>query len=270
MSLLTVIFELTTIFLLAKVFSLKQLAKKNDTITKQNIDLNNLLIQKEKECNFYLDNIDSLLAENQNLQNILDKKAEATSFYIQNQERIAAEDALYTANLLSSPSEFFLQKNSCMTHNESRMFYYINVALTELIPNSNERKNYYVFPQVSLYSFIKIRNLSSIAERIARRTYITKSIDFVICQCQKLTSSSGYSDYYYVPIVLIELDGKSHSSPDAYGNRAFDQQTKSDQFKNVLFEDLGIPFIRYQLSNNQIYAKDASLIKQKLKEILTK
>lgn len=155
-----------------------------------------------------------------------------------------------------------------MNHNEARMFYYIQEALRELIPQDEIRKNYYIFPQVSLYSFIKIRNLSPIAEKIARRNYITKSIDFVICHCQKMISPSGYNDYYYVPIVLIELDGNSHSSPNAYGERAFAQQKNSDNFKNTLFDDLGIPFIRYQLSNNKIYAKDAHLIKQNLKDVL--
>ena len=51
--------------------------------------------------------------------------------------------------LLTSPDEFYYLKSSCMNRNESRMFYYINCALNEFL-SPDQRKNYSVFPQVSL------------------------------------------------------------------------------------------------------------------------
>jgi len=104
--------------------------------------------------------------------------------------------------LLASPDEFYYLKGSCMNRNESRMFYYINCALNEFL-SPEQRKNYSVFPQVSLYAFIGI---SSNAEedfaksRIAGQNIRAKSVDYVICRRVKNKASSYY---LYRPVVII-------------------------------------------------------------------
>lgn len=179
-------------------------------------------------------------------------------------------------NLRQSPSEFYYVKNSCMTVNESRMFYYINTALNELIPDSTERATYYVFPQVALYSLINLRsNLAHLPREIATKNYMAKSIDFVICRCNKQKYSPYASpdkmyDYYaYTPILLIELDGQSHFSPTQFGMKNYYKQQENDAYKNALSAGLKIPLLRYRITNNYLSSKDAPYVKQMLAENLS-
>ena len=128
-----------------------------------------------------------------------------------------------------------------MNSNEARMFYYINKALDQLITNPTERSLFYVFPQVSLHSFIKIRtdDLQDHPEELdtARRLLLNKNVDFIICKCQKryfttLGSTHHKQTFFeYQPFIMIELDGTSHFSEKYYGEKALAQQKKSDAFK---------------------------------------
>lgn len=59
-----------------------------------------------------------------------------------------------------------------------------------------------------------------------------------------------YSNYTFMPILLIELDGPSL------------------QINDNLFEGLNVPLIRYQLEQPYIQKVDASKIKQEIKQTL--
>lgn len=178
-------------------------------------------------------------------------------------------------SIMNDPSAFYTQTSSIMNSNETRMFYYINKALDKLIANPNERSSFYVFPQVSLHSFIKIRTeeLQDHPEELdtARRLLLNKNVDFIICKCQKrYFSTSGSTQhkqtyYEYQPFIMIELDGTSHFSPKYYGEKALFQQQKSDAFKNALSDNFTIPLIRHELPTNTIRREDYQKILEALR-----
>lgn len=162
-----------------------------------------------------------------------------------------------------------------MTPNESRMFFYINRALDNLL-EPNIRKYYYLFPQVSLYSFIGISDkfLSKKEMFAARKNLLKKNADFIICHCtwknlkSPNTSNPRSGFYAYEPVLWIELDGSSHASGQKYGwNNFFDQQ-KRDIFKNRLAEQLNLPLLRYTIERDQLTYEDQSKIEIKLAEVL--
>ena len=100
----------------------------------------------------------SLLIRVLYLQNILSQKKKARAYFETKREEAGNARKYAKSEISRAPSNFYSAKSSCMTKNESLMFYYLNTALTDLIPNPWERKNYYVFPQVSLYSLVRIRD----------------------------------------------------------------------------------------------------------------
>lgn len=190
----------------------------------------------------------SLLIRVLYLQNILSQKKKARAYFETKREEAGNARKYAKSEISRAPSNFYSAKSSCMTKNESLMFYYLNTALTDLIPNPWERKNYYVFPQVSLYSLVRIRDelkTRSQTRAIVENSYISKSIDFVICHCYKVGNM-----YQYKPVLLIELDGLSHSPYSPYGKEAVKRQMENDAFKDSLFKDLNIPFSRFTLKAN--------------------
>ena len=211
------------------------------------------------------------------LQSELKKKKKISAQYReQNRQSIEVANTI-TEKMLALPSDFYFRSDSCMTPNESRIFYYLNTALDEIFPDPTERSNYYIFPQVSLHSLVKLRpGLTGIPYDVAKSNYVAKSIDFVICRCSRkkwnphAASGKLYDFYAYSPVLLIELDGQSHFSAQKYGQKSFDQQKKNDAFKNALFKGLNIPFIRYTYyDSSYVSSKDAPLIKECVKRYLT-
>lgn len=208
------------------------------------------------------------------LENILEKKKNAKeAFYKQQQDKQEVYDAIEDA-LNNSPASFYTLKESCMNPNESLMFYYINAALNELITNPEERKLYYVFPQICLYSFVNTSsNLTGPLLSTAKNKYIRKSVDYLICKDSKKKyppnwspSHPEYCYHAYKPILAIELDGLSHSSPK-YGEEAFKRQQVNDKFKTDLFDGLKIPLIRHQLEYAYVKPSvDGSKIKEEIAE----
>ena len=75
---------------------------------------------------------------------------------IQRQEYIDRH-SIISSDVYNSPSKYYYFTKSCMNANESLMYYYINYILKEILPAS-EFSNYYIFPQVSIYSFIKVHS----------------------------------------------------------------------------------------------------------------
>lgn len=217
-----------------------------------------------------------LLSHTIKLQKILNKKKEISEKYTASQNQKSEASQKIEINILQNPSSYYFPSNSCMTPNESRIFYYLEKALDSLITNPAERSLYHIFPQVSLYSLVKLKShLNGIPYDIARRNYIAKSIDFVICRRTKqkwnphVSSRQLYDFYAYTPVLLIELDGQSHFSSTQYGQENFSRQQANDSFKDALFTDLKIPFIRYTIANNRVSSKDAPLVKEILKKNLS-
>lgn len=169
---------------------------------------------------------------------------------IQRQEYIDRH-SIISSDVYNSPSKYYYFTKSCMNANESLMYYYINYILKEILPAS-EFSNYYIFPQVSIYSFIKVHSsLEQDESEYASRNYWAKSIDFVICYCHKADRQ-----YLYTPVLLMELDGSSHFSSAKYGTKTFRRQQENDRFKDSLFSDLNIPLIRFQIPDNHLTRKD--------------
>lgn len=182
-----------------------------------------------------------------------------------------------TQTIMENPSTFYEKKSSCMNSNESRIFYYLNHALDELLPNKKERSNFYIFPQVSLHAFISLLEPKSSTKdelEAARKIFLNKNIDFLICQsCRRYFSLPGETHatryyYEYRPVLMIEIDGSSHYSL-RYGKKNFYQQQRSDEFKDILSRELNIPLLRYKLTDDKVHGYDYNNLIQALKEYLS-
>lgn len=177
------------------------------------------------------------------------------------------KDEIIQNDILEHPRQYYYLKHSCMNKNESRMFYYINCALDDFFPNSSERNNYIVFPQVSMHAFIGIeKNLNKDALNKARTNLLAKNVDFTIC-------TRYYEDKYYLykPTLIIELDGSSHYSPAKFGVDALKRQQESDTFKNNLVSAYDIPMIRYPMSEaDHITKEDRDKIKAMIQKYFIK
>ena len=98
---------------------------------------------------------------------------------IQRQEYIDRH-SIISSDVYNSPSKYYYFTKSCMNANESLMYYYINYILKEILPAS-EFSNYYIFPRVSIYSFIKVHspwsrtNQSMLHETTGRKALILLS-----------------------------------------------------------------------------------------------
>lgn len=177
--------------------------------------------------------------------------------------------------VFESPSHFYWRKNSCMTPNESLMFFYINCALDNLL-QPKLRKYYYVFPQVSLYSIIGIsdRTLSEDELFAARKNLLKKNADFIICHCtwknlKSSTDTNNRSGFYaYEPVLWVELDGSSHVSGQKYGWTNFFDQQKRDTFKDRLAQQLGLPILRYTIASDTLSPDDKKQLEAKIADIL--
>ncbi len=176
-----------------------------------------------------------------------------------------------THEILSSPSSFYYTVNSCMTPIESHMFYFLTSGLQSIFPDYSDRKNYFIFPQISLHAFIKKINkpvkttvsfMDDELSDLPRRNLVGKNVDFILC-CRSYkkknpTDVDSIGFFAYKPVLMIEIDGTSHFSDERYGKESFDRTHKSDLFKNALAMDLNISLLRYKLSGTQIDSKQDS------------
>lgn len=220
-------------------FRLKRKLKKSDRLIQ---DLRMELNRKYKVISIY---------ENQKMD-----RANKRNWYEENNLQIERD-------LLNNPEKFYYGKSSCMNKNESRIFYYINWALTVLqVTFDFKIEDYYVFPQTSLHSFIGIQTgVNGDSGDIPRRKLVGKNVDFIICYCHK----EGFY-YSYKPILMIEVDGSSHFSSKTYGYESFENQQKSDMFKNSVSKSLGIPLLRYKIENDSVTKQDRFGVQKALTE----
>ncbi|MCM1386451.1 MAG: DUF2726 domain-containing protein [Bacillus sp. (in: Bacteria)] len=159
----------------------------------------------------------------------------------------------------NNPANYYCLKNSCMNPNESRVFYYLNCILDEFF-KEKRREDFIVFPQVGLYAFISIGSeveKNYMAKDIALQR-LAKNVDFIICQRYKKDSY-----YLYRPILLVEIDGKSHRSTTPFGEKSLLKQQKTDALKDNISSALGLPLFRYK-HDSSIMRDDRYKIKDEL------
>lgn len=216
---------------------INRLKKEKHELKLQNEGLEHNLIQTKQERDY-----------------LSQRKQEARDYW---EEKTAIK-----TDFIDNPEEYCYLKNSCMSKNESRFFYFINCALNELF-NQPYRDDFIVFPQVSIHAFIGFKNDdSSLKSDVSKQNLLAKNIDYLICQRYK---KDNY--YLYRPYIVIELDGKSHYQ-NVYGQHKFNKQQVSDTIKNNLFSELGVPLIRYRMATDTVIHADRSAIKEELRKIV--
>lgn len=170
-----------------------------------------------------------------------------------NYENINKQRKDYVLNNISS---LYSKKGTVINHLEQRAFFYCEQIIKELNLN-----NYYIFPQVSLYSFIDMTNKkrSSFQDKRLFDTIFqfisSKSIDILICKKEQ-----SFSTYNYTPVLAIEIDGGGHGCTA--------RQYENDNFKNLLFEQLNMPFLRIVTKDNYITPIEKEQIKNKLESLI--
>jgi len=104
---------------------------------------------------------------------------------------------------------------------------------------------YHIFAKVRLADFVWLANESE-TQKYHLNQILGKHVDFLLCDNNSLS-----------PMLCIELDDKSHELPD---------HQERDNFKNKLFESIGMPLLRVKLQNGYSSSYLYDLIEWKLKE----
>ncbi len=168
--------------------------------------------------------------------------------------------------ILQNISKIYFVKDSLMYQPEQKAFYFLNCDLY-----GTYSKSYCVFPQVSISAFIDIFDKIKAYKRdtnfkhraffdCALRNITSKSVDFLICEYKK----AGLQ-YFYVPRLVIELDGSCHYRCwKGETINDLERRKANDKFKNTLFESLHLTFRRIDSNNSaQIKREDILQILQK-------
>ena len=102
-------------------------------------------------------------------------------------------------------------------------------AMYDALKSFTDSKGYIIFAKVRLEDLVNV-NVKEYKELQRYRGYIkSRHVDFVVCDNKKNV------------VMAIEVDGKSHNSKNAQDN---------DQFKNRVFETIGIPLHRIVVGTN--------------------
>lgn len=179
----------------------------------------------------------------------------------------------------NQPDRIFKCSDSIMSPNESRAYFHMR----KYIENINDfirfkyinaykesgfpYKLYFIFPQVNISSFVRVKNnaysiiQSDCAQSIDKikkdvaKTYRAKSVDYLICK--QVKSTNGANWYTYKPIMGIELNGNSHSQK-IYGTTEKEKainlrsQQYRDKEKKSIFEALNIYLYSCDIQNNNV------------------
>lgn len=210
------------------------------------------------------------------LKKIFEQKAQILSLSNKSSNRTPKPD--YNAvinqeklNIMSHPEQYYYRKRMCMNDKEAYMYYGISCALQKIF-SQKEIENYFIFPQMSLHalynttSAVNSRNSQKSYEPqktindLPRRMLVSKNVDFVLCQ--KVYNGC----YNYAPILLIEIDDFSHTSPAKYGLESFERQQESDRYKNTLCTNFDVPLLRYRLLDDDVHKPDLNGIYRALND----
>ncbi len=134
----------------------------------------------------------------------------------------------------------YQKQESILTDNES-VFYKILVKAVD--------GQYQIFAKVRLADFVRLVNESE-TKKYHLNQILGKHVDFLLCDKDSLA-----------PMLCIELDDESHELPD---------HQERDNFKNNLFELVGLPILRVKLQKGYSSRYLRDLIEWKLKEGLVK
>lgn len=182
-----------------------------------------------------------------------DSLKEELNYYKQKEEKLQKKLEQQTLEnnaledlFIRNSSEYYQLKDSLLNRNEG--IYYSNIR-KELFSSdyadaySSKYKKLYVFPQVTLHSVIQLTRRGAQYDMgdnsFFARKYLSKSIDFLICSLN-IQSSDIQKTYNYQPLLAIEIDGSYHNDQD---------QIERDKIKNMVLESIGLPLIRYDLTN---------------------
>lgn len=127
----------------------------------------------------------------------------------------------------------YVLNSKFFTRSELKFYYLLKAAL----------KNY----DVLIFSKVRLADFVNVATQTRNYTYWnkikSKHIDFLICAKDS------------TPLVCIELDGDSHNLLKTRLN---------DEFKNELFLQIGIPFIRYKVAQSYDFLQVREILHNKI------
>lgn len=207
----------------------------------RHLQTENTLLKKE------LQRLNSLEQENQHLNKVIAERNEKSRKWKQKKEDEETATEAAEREVRNNLSRYYYRDDTLMNKSESLLFFYITQSLDEIL-NRKNHAYYYLFPQASIFSFIKStkdipKNVNAIGG---------KNVDFVLCHRQ-------YSDnaefFKYDPILMIEIDGPHHFEK-TYEKQDFQQTQKSDSLKNNVAYEMNIPLLRYRLNDGEASKAD--------------
>ena len=109
---------------------------------------------------------------------------------------------------------------------------YNELKFYEELKKITDKKGWVIFPQVPLYSIVSVNNRKKFQKLFPKLK--GRSVDFVVCNAKKSCKI----------VMCIELEGSIHNKPFKELN---------DKFKDDLFEEVGIKFVRAKKKNSYNY-----------------
>lgn len=156
-----------------------------------------------RQMNFKINQMDLKIQEYENRFKIQDTQRQE---YFDRHSEISSD-------VHSSPSKYYYFTKSCMNANESLMYYYINYILKEILPAA-EFPNYYIFPQVSIYSFIKVHSsLEQDESEYASRNYWAKSMILLSATVTKQTDNICTPLFYLWNWMVLLIFHQQNTEP---------------------------------------------------------
>lgn len=263
--------------ILKQIFALRNRHQKSEPRDRksdaQDKELRNKLLQLEYELLNTRSAYDKLKKENQRLNDVIAEKkyAQKEKSDRWRQHNMAEEAAEETAEekIRNHLSRYYHINDTLMNKSESRMFFYINESINNLL-NEKDRDFYILFPQVSLHAFInRIESVSKTEEDLLSKILGGKNVDFVLCH-RNYNHYPSRSDmfYFYTPILMIEIDGPAHFK-ETYSKERLQKTQENDRLKNHLAINLNLPLLRYRLSDGKISSADKTGINTALRKFFS-
>jgi hypothetical protein len=226
--------------------------------------LQSLFSQKEQQFNSLSKKYDALVQDNNQIkENMQRKKNFSEKIHLFEQE-----DQQY---ILKNISKIYYVKRSIMNQPEQKAFYFMSCDLYGTF-----HRPYCIFPQVNLSAFIGISSQIETHKRdkdfrvrkffdSVLRNISSKSVDFLICEYRRAVPEKGnaYSKYFYIPQLVVELDGRCHYECwEGETEGDLKCRKENDAFKNILFRELNLKLERIESNES------ADIKKEKIEQIL--
>lgn len=240
------------IFILAAIFLTHSKVKK---LNKKLYKLQSQLSNTQTQFNTLSKNYDGLTQNYNHMKAAIQEKED----FSEKMRLYKQENQTY---ILENIEKIYFVKTSLMNQQEQKTFYFLNCNIY-----GNYSRTYCVFPQVRVSDFIGIykqteeyKHSDNVKLRVlfdsALRNLTSKSVDFLICKYKEIESNNR-KKYFYVPYLVIELDGSCHN--EIWNGETQDdlnRRQENDAFKNTLFEKLNLKFERIQSNNAKTIEKE--------------